>query len=406
MSSPGRPPSLLTRPSVALVWLSGMFAGIGQHALTVVIPFLIYTDTGSPLITAVTVLATFAPPVVLSQVAGVTADRRDRRRVLIAANIVMAVLTAAYLLVSTDLWWTVAALNFARSSAAQFLGPASHALLPDLVERERLPDIAGLNALNDNLARLIGPALGGILFAAWGLSGTLAITTMTFVIASCSVGLARVPRRATTAAADDVSWWRRWREGFATARGEPLLRWLLAAMLLLAFGEGFISALIAPFVHDVLRSEAAVLGWVLSAQACGGILGSLWFTRRQKQHHPMKLIGLSAISCGLLLAVTFTYPLLHPSPIPALALAAAAGVPFAVVAAGQTLLLQTQVEAEQRGRTFALFWGLSSLLQLTGIAVAGMAADRWGPLVILTDAVVYVVGGMVALIAWARHRQG
>lgn len=379
-------------------------AWVGNYALFVVLPFVVYQGTSSPVATAITVLGGAVPPVLVGQLAGVLADRWDRRRVLIGANAVLATLTVGYLLIDAGAWGWLAVLTFARSCVGQLVGPAENALLPDLAPAGRLEEVAALNTLNNTLGRLVGPALGGTLFAAGGLPAAATLVVLCHLGAAVTLSAVTQGRSQRTAHSRP-SLLGQWREGAVLTWREPVLRALLPLMLVMAVGEGFVSALLAPFATDLLKAGADAVGWILSAQAVGGIAGAWWCTRTLSRRDPMRLLALAALIAGVLLAVTFGYPLLNPVLWPAVVLTAVAGAPFAVVAAAQGLLLQRHAAPAARGRVFALCWGLSSLVQIVAIGAAGVLAEQVGSLVIMVDAVAYIVVGVMGLVASSRIRR-
>ncbi|WP_380176725.1 MFS transporter [Kineococcus sp. DHX-1] len=396
--------SLLRERDIARVWTAGLVVWVGNYALFVVLPFVVYQGTSSPLATAITVLGGAVPPVLVGQLAGVLADRWDRRSVLIGANAVLAALTVGYLLIDASAWGWLAVLTFARSCAGQLVGPAESALLPDLAPAQRLEEAAALNTLNNTLGRLVGPALGGTLFAAGGLPAAATLVVLCHL--GAAVTLSTVAQgRSQREAHSGPGLLRQWREGAVLTWREPVLRALLPLMLVMAVGEGFVSALLAPFASDLLEAGADAVGWILSAQAVGGIVGAWWCTRSLGRRDPMRLLALAALIAGVLLVLTFGYPLLDPVLWPAVVLTAVAGAPFAVVAAAQGLLLQRHAAPAARGRVFALCWGLSSLVQIVAIGAAGVLAQRVGSLVIMVDAVAYVVVGAMGLAASSRLRR-
>lgn len=392
-SSPHR--SLLRDRPIALVWASGLASWLGNHALFVAIPFAVYVGTGSPVATAAVVLANVVPPVLVSQVAGVIADRADRRRVLIIADIALAILTLGYLVPGG--WAGLVAVSFIRSAVGQLVGPAEHALLPELAPRDRLGELASLNALNNSLARLAGPALGGVLVAVGGLHAA-AVTVAACHGLSALLVLA-VRHRSSVSRDVDVpaTWWQQWRSGWRAMVVHPVLSALLAPVLLMGFGEGFVAALLAPFLRDALGIGGEGLGIVLSAQAVGGVIGAGWASRIADRRDPLRLLGLAAVGAGGILTVLFVYPSWYPEIWPTVVGTACAGAPFAVIGALQGMLLQTQSPAHLRGRVFTVTWGLSSAAQILGIAAAGLLAERFGSGVILVDAVMYLLAGALVL---------
>lgn len=399
----GPPRTLLRDRRIALVWTAGLVAWIGHHAMFVVLPFVVFDSTASPGATALTVLASALPPVLLGQVAGVVTDRRDRRRVLLGANLALAGLTIGFVFIGD--WGWIAVLSFARSCVAQLVGPAEHALLPELAPDDRLGELASLNTLNNTLARLVGPACGGMLLAAAGFSGVVGLVVVCHVL--CAVLVLAVDHRSPGRESDRAGpgMLTQWREGATIVRQQATLRLLVPLVAIMALGEGFVSALLAPFTREFLDSGPEVLGWILSAQAIGGALGALWSTRVADRRSPLPLLAVAALVAGILLLVVFTYPLGYPAVWPAVALTTLAGAPFAVVAAMQGTLLQTQSPPGARGRVFSLFWGVASLAQLLGTGLAGALAERFGSIVVALDGVAYVIAGLLGLAA-ARRMHG
>ena len=399
MSSLPRPlPSLLRRRDVSILWTAGLVSWVGIYAMFVALPVMVYDRTSSPLATAVTVLGGALPSVLAGQVAGVIADRVDRRRLMIGALLAMAGLTLVYLPLADGPWWHLAVVNLINSSVGQLIGPAEHALLPELVEHERLGEAAALNALNNNLARLVGPALGGVLFTQAGWSASVVLNATTYLTAATLVALVSARRPHTPARQDRHGFGSEWLDGVRQTWGNIRLRILICLLALVAFGEGFVSALLAPLARELIGGGAQTLGWLLSAQAVGGIVGAWWATRAADRHDPLRLLGWAAVSIGLLLAVVFNYALFYPHAWPSVLLTGLAGVPFAVFLSAQLQALQLLAPPAARGRIFSLAWSAMGLAQLVGILLAGLGGEHWGVLVINVDAAAYLLAGVLALL--------
>ena len=399
--------SLLHERDVVLVWAAGLISMTGNLAMFVALPVAVFSSTGSSWAIAMTALAGAAPTVLVGQVGGVVADRVDRRGLLAAANVAMAMLTCAFLVLPAGAWWPFAVVNLLVMSAAQFAGPAEHALLGDLIPPSRLGEGASLNALNNNLARLVGPAVGGLVSAQFGFGATVVLDAVTFLIAAVLVLLVSRSRPLVAGSGSKpVGFLTEWLAGARRVWTHPELRPLVLLVAMVMFGEGAISALMAPFTSDVLGDGAGLLGAILSAQAVGGIAGAWWASRNADHQSPLQLLGGAAVASGLLLIVIFNYVLLYPHAWPAVALTGLAGFPFAVFGAAQGYALQIYAPPELRGRVYSLSFGVLSLVQLPGITFAGVAAERWGPLVINIDAATYLVAGIIALRLARGRRTG
>lgn len=390
--------SLFLHRDFALVWWAGLISMTGNLAMFVALPVAVHSRTGSPWATAVTALAGLVPTLVLGQFAGVIADRMDRRSLLITANLALAASTCGFLIIPEDVWWPFAAVNLIVRCLGQFAGPAEHALLGELIPPRRLGEGASLNAMNNNLARLIGPAVGGLLYAGVGLHSTILLDAGSFLVAAIlMIFVSRHRPFRPDPPTEPSGWLLDWRHGARTVWAHRELRPLILLVTLTTFGEGAISALLAPFTRDVLHGGAEVLGTMLSAQAVGGIAGAWWASRVADRRTPLSLLGGAALASGLLLAVIFNYALVVPTAVPALLLTGVAGFPFAVFGAAQGYALQLYAPPRLRGRVFALAAGMLSLAQLAGITIAGLAAEQWGSLVINLDAATYLIAGVIAL---------
>ncbi len=162
---------LLRNRNLVLMWWAGLVSWIGNYMLFIALPVYVYNQTGSTLATSFSVIANVLPNIVIGQLAGVLVDRWDYRRTLLMANFALAGVTPLFLTVLPAPWWLVVPIAFLQSSVGQFIGPAENALLPTLVDGSRLGAANSLNALNNNLARLIGPAVVGLCSRRSALAG-------------------------------------------------------------------------------------------------------------------------------------------------------------------------------------------------------------------------------------------
>src|SRR5919199_418218 len=124
----------LRQRNFALLWAAGLISMLGDWFLFIALPFYVYTLTGSALATGGTFIAESLPSILFGSVAGVFVDRWDRRRTLIVADVVRAILLVGLLAVrSPETVWIVFAISFSQSTIGQFFGPARDALIPRLV---------------------------------------------------------------------------------------------------------------------------------------------------------------------------------------------------------------------------------------------------------------------------------
>lgn len=402
-------PDLLRNPNFMLMWWAGLVSWVGNYTLFIALPVYVYGETGSTLATSLSVTAGALPMIVVGQVAGVLVDRLDYRRTLIGANLVLVFVTLLFLTVLSAPWWLVIPIAFLQSSVGQFIGPAENALLPTLVDETRLGAANSLNALNNNLARLVGPALGGVLVAVTGLGGVVLAKAATYLLAALLVLGVRAPPRlgAPAAAASPL---RRllgeWRTGLGAVRQNRRLTLSFAVAGLVGLGEGTISTLMAPFVSVMLGGGGLELGFIMSAQAVGGILGGVLLTAFADRVPPIRLLGWGGLLSGLLLVPLLNYPLVYPALWPSLVLVAVAGLPFAMFGSAQMTLLQTEAPEGVRGRVFSAYFAVFGAAQLVGMLGSGALGETFGVMLINTQTVGYLSAGILVLTLSARGLRG
>src|SRR5690348_16964991 len=180
----------LRQRNFGLLWAAGLISLAGDWMLRIALPIYVYQLTGSALATSSMLIAGMLPDLLFGSIAGVFVDRWDRKRTMVICNLLLAIGLLPLLAVRTaDHVWLLYLVAFCESLVAQFFGPAENALLPQLVGEEHLVSANSLNALNNNLARLIGPALGGIVVGLAGVAGVALIDAATFLLAAALIAL-------------------------------------------------------------------------------------------------------------------------------------------------------------------------------------------------------------------------
>lgn len=405
---------ILRQRNFSRLWFGGLISMIGDWVLIVGLPFEIYRRTGSTLATGAMVLAYLVPSIALGSVAGVFVDRWDRRRLMVIVNLMLAVAVLPLLAIDAVGLWIAYAVLITSSSLEQLFGPAETALLPRLLENgdDDLVTANALNGMNNHLARLIGPVVGGAVVASGGIGAVVAVDAASFVlsaglIASIRIGGTR-PTREISLEAQAASAWRRlaaeWGDGLRVIGHQPVLRALLVFFVITRIGEGLTATLFVPWVTDALNSDAAGYGALLSTQALGGLAGALVIGRMGARLNPLLLVIAGSISFGLIDLLLFTYPLLFPFIGPALVAMVIVGVPGAAMMTGWTTLEQTLTTDSHRGRVIGAIGAVSALGSLVGATAAGFLGESVPivPLLVVQGSG-YVIGGLA--VAWLTRRE-
>jgi len=245
--------------------------------------------TRSPLALGLVGLVRVVPIFVFSLWGGLAADRSDRRRLLLRAQVVMA-LAAALLALATFTHRVSAPLIYAAtalgSAAAAFDSPARNALVPRLVPREDLPGALTILLSAFQAANIGGPALAGLLIAAGHGEGTvsLAFLYLANALSFLAVIASLLTMKKSSGAVEETVGPRpsplaSLREGVAFVRRTPLLVWTMTLDFFATFFAGSMS-LLPVFADQVLKTGALGYGWLRAAPGLGALVGSLWSSVR------------------------------------------------------------------------------------------------------------------------------
>ena len=372
---------------------------------TVAVGSLVAVVTGNNLWAALVAAATFLPTGLLSPVGGALADRLDRRRFLVASNLVEAFL-AALLAVLTVTGHTSPALVTGVVLVAGCVTATSMpfvaSLLPDLVPAEDLLGAVSLNSAQWNVGRVVGPALAAGVVALGSYSLAFAINAVSFGATIVAYWLLPLDRPAPVSAPERL--WRRIADGARAARGEPGCRTaigLVAAAALLA--APFI-ALIPAKAHALVgggvgthgRATAAVAGALTTAQGVGAVIGALALAGLAQR------MGRRRLLVGSLLATPTALCLYawSGSVVPAVASLALVGACYIAVLTGLNTVVQLRAPSAYRARVLSLFMVALGVLYGLGAPLQGALADRIGLATTTTAAAGLLAAVVLALAAF------
>ncbi len=407
---------ILFQRNFSRLWLGGLISMVGDWILITGLPLEIYRRTGSTLATGGMVLAFLVPSIVLGSVGGVFVDRWDRRRLMVVINVVLALAVLPLLAIDSLGLWIAYAVLFLMSCLEQLFGPAETALLPNLLDNadDDLITANALNGMNNHLARLIGPVIGGVVVATGGISAVALIDAASFVIAAGLIWSIRSPNtravRTDSLEHEAATAWRRllheWREGLGLVWRQPILRALLAFFVITRIGEGLTMTLFVPWAVDAVHGGEMGYGLLLATQAIGGLAGAVVIGRMGSRINPLRMMIWSAISFGLIDLVLFGYPVIFPFIGPALVMMVIVGVPGAAMGAGIVTLEQSMTSDSHRGRVIGALGAVGAAGSLVGALGAGILGESLPVIgLLLVQGSGYVIGGLVVAWMTLEHRR-
>jgi MFS family permease len=361
----------------ALLFFGSAVSLFGDGVYLVAIAWQAYELSNVPTALSLVGVAWTLPMVALLLVGGVLGDRFDRRRLLIASDVIRALAVAAIgglaLAGTLELWQLIALVAVYGAGEALF-APTFQAIVPDVVPKALLVQANSLQQLTEPVAfRFVGPALGGLLIAGLGTGGAFLIDAATFVVSSACVW--RMRPRGPVRENVEASIRTEIAEGFGFVRSQTWL-WatLLSAAIVLLLYLGPFEVLVPYLVKNDYGGGAAALGLVLGAAGVGAIAAALVLGQRgMAQRHVLWMYLGWAVSVGLLAGYAVAAEAWQ-----AMAISFVSGAAFTLGNVTWTTLLHLHVPTHMLGRVSGFDWLVSIGLTPVSFALAGPAAETFG----------------------------
>lgn len=354
----------------------------GDAVFDVALLWLVLVTTGSTALVGITQAAVLLPSVLVSPIAGVYADRMNRRNLMIASNLAQGVVTA-----SISLLYVTRALNFSLLvllvlvlySGTQFFTAANTAIIPRIVSKENLGAANGLFMLSTSANQLASYTAGGVVLATVGASASITYDSLTFFFAAAmlmlvakSYGQTRVNGAPQGKPQQGESgFWKEFREGLSYVRESRVFLELIVFGFLVNFFSGGVTVLFAPYVKFWIHGGALIYGFTLAASALGMIAGSVAIGKVNFRGYVGKLLFLGVAVAGVLIVLAG----LVTSIPPALIIVSLVGFVSAVINLPIQVLVQTQVPGEILGRAGTVMRSLLTAAPVIAAVLFGFLAS-------------------------------
>ncbi len=348
---------------------------IGTWMQNVAQAWLVYELTNSPFKLGVVAFSAGVPVLLFSLWAGVLADRLPKRRLIILTQTVMmtlAFILAADVFLGTVLWWHIAVLAFLLGTANAFDGPTRQSFVVEMVGRKELMNAIALNSAMFNTARIVGPALAGIILAAVGASWCFVLNGVSFLAVIAGLLLMDVKPYVGVTSAESP--FKQMREGLSYIRHHPTVRPLIALVAVSnMFALGYM-ALLPALAQDVLHAGKVGYGFMSTAIGVGALAGALLIASLGNFQRK----GLLLTTGNLLLPVMVIALALSRSFHLTMGLLVMAGLGFMMQNATANTLVQTTVPDALRGRVMSVYMMVFLGFFPIGSLIVGAIAERFG----------------------------
>lgn len=286
-----------------MLWIANALSNTGTWMQAMAAAWLMTSLTTSPLMTASIQTATNLPIFLFALIAGTLADMVDRPKFLLIVNIHMALSALALsLLVFFGVMtpWLLLALTFALGTGAAFMWPAWQASMSGLVDHSEIPAAATLNGLSYNLASVIGPALGGLLFKLTGAAALFGLNAISFL------GLIIVYERWRRSPHEITTTNQKFREafitGFKAVVNAPAFHAILINTGIILFATSAFMSLLPLVVRDLLHLDSSVYGMLMGCLGVGAVAGAFLLPTLRARFTTQQLLAIAAIIFGVLLS--------------------------------------------------------------------------------------------------------
>ena len=400
---------LFRNRSFVLLWSGQTVSVFGDAFFNLAVMWVVWAETQSTLQTAIIQAIWHLPDVIFAPLAGVLADRWDRKAIMVTTSLAAAaVVGAVALLVALvgHLPPIVAFIAvFKLNSLTAFMSPARASVMPSVVGRDLLTTAQGLFSTARETAMLLGSAAGGLLIAATNAVWALAVDAASFLCVALCIAIARLPGRAAPDTTSHASEPRSrfspslilsdLRAGWRTVSGLPVVRALLWLGVLINICS-FMGPLWPALVQERLGGGAGSFGLLLAAGTAGGMAGGLMAGPLERHFGAGRVLATGwtlAGVCTLGIAASTWVPVTM-----ALECLETAAITASMVASGAIAI--TTVPEEYRGRIFGMMRSLSVILIPASALAGGWIAE------FVEIWVMFVAGGVLllalALAAWTN----
>lgn len=361
-----------------IVALGQAISLLGSHGVQFALIWWLAEQTSSPLMLGMSGLAAYLPIALFSPLAGITADRFDRKFICIFSDMSMGIIALAYA-VCLSLFdlpvWTVFIMLCVRGIGSTFQQPAIQSIIPQLVPSNQLVKTNGWMQLMNAGSFLLGPVIGASLYAAFPMSVVLMSDVVGAVLASLALAVVKIPRLERTQT-EKQNMAEEFKEGIRVFKEDKKLLYLVFAEALCMFFYAPLSSFYPLMTSDYFNLSAMYASAVELSFAVGMIVSSLLFSSVLKVDRKIRtsyigLFGMGFISaaCGLIPPVFFGWIMFA-------VLCIGLGASGNVHTIPLTAYIQETVDAQKMGRAFSVLTLISSVTMPIGLLFSSPIAEK------------------------------
>ncbi|CAB3628755.1 MFS transporter [Achromobacter pestifer] len=376
----------------AVLWGATILGNIGSFMRDVASAWLVTDLSSNPAAVAMMQTAATLPVFLLAIPAGVLSDILDRRRFLIVIQVLLACVSFTLLVMAKTNTLTVEtliALTFLGGVGTALMGPTWQAIVPELVPKAELKTAVGLNSLGINIARALGPAIGGLLLAAFGAAAAYGADVLSYVFVIAALVWWKRPKRVDDGLSEQF--FGAFRAGLRFARASRELHVVLLRAAVFFIFASSVWALLPLVARKMLGGGAGFYGILLGAVGLGAILGAVLLPMlRQRLNTDRLVLAAAAVAAVVMAALS-----LAPPQWAAVLLLLLLGVGWIVALTTFNGVAQSILPNWVRGRGLAIYLMVFNGAMAAGSLGWGLLAQEIGvPATLLAGAAGLLVAGL------------
>ena len=367
---------------------------IGTWMTQLATVWLVYRLTNSALLLGVVGFSSQIPNFVLAPFGGILVDRWNRHRILIATqalSMLQSLALAFLALTGTVDIWHIILLSLFQGFINAVDSPARQAFVTEIIDkRENLGNAIALNSSVFNGARLVGPAIAGLLIASVGAGVCFLIDGLSYI--AVIAGLLAMKLKPRTIAPQTANVWQRLKEGFNYAFGFAPIRAILLLLALFSFMGMPYTVLVPIFATKILQGGAETLGFLMAAVGIGALMGGIYLSSRQSVVGLGKIIAFSPAFLGMGLIIFSQSRILWLS----LLMMLIVGCASILQIASSNTILQTIVEEDKRGRLMSFYtMAFLGVLPFGNLASGALASRIGAPNTVMIGGLFCILGSLI-----------
>jgi MFS family permease len=376
------------------IWTGQLISTIGTALTSLAASILVFQLTDSSMSVGLMLMATAAPSLLVGLFAGVLVDRFDRKRIMITADLIRAVLVFLIpFLVPHNIIW-IYIIIMLTSAIGQFFDPAQESVLPEVATEREMAAANSLMAISSFGATAVGFAASGLIASAANINWAFYIDAITFLLSALFIFLTHIkPLQAegTTTAATVI---KNLKSGVRKLFDTPILRALFLTSIPTLMAFGLSNALLLPFAIKVLNADEFQYGLQEGLTSLGFVAGSLLLASifdRMREGNWIAIGFLGMALTGIAYSFTRSIPL-------AIVIVTISGFLNAPSSIGRRLAVQRNTPREMRGRVNSVFFVTRDVFFLIGMSAVGLADYIGVWQMYLVSSILLLIGGIMVLV--------